>query len=225
MPDAYYHPYRRALTTAQMQVNANWLKNYLLPRGWTLNAIAACLGNWQSECTLNPNRPQRAGYPQDTKGGFGLAQWTSWGRKYGSWCKSQNIYNIARDDNPAGRMEPQIAYHDWECTNGINGGKTWFASHGYNYSWEQFKRSNDHPATLATAYYWQYERSAANNPGSRPSNAVTWYNYLIGQPYNPISSATYAERPQFMQSSLIGGWNLQFLIMIILLLLMGGNRK
>lgn len=225
MPDAYYHPYRRALTTAQMQVNANWLKNYLLPRGWTLNAIAACLGNWQSECTLNPNRPQRAGYPQDTKGGFGLAQWTSWGRKYGAWCKSQNIYNVARDDNPAGRMEPQIAYHDWECNNGINGGKTWFASHGYNYSWEQFKRSTDHPATLATAYYWQYERSAARNPGSRPSNAVTWYNWLSGQPYNPISSTTYAERPQFMQSSLIGGWSLQFLIMIILLLLMGGNRK
>ena len=225
MADPYYHPYRKALSSAQMQVNAAYIRDYLQPRGWTLNAIAACLGNWQSECTLNPNRPQRAGYPADTKGGFGLAQWTSWGRKYGAWCKAQGIGNVANDNNPAGRIEPQIAYHDWECTNGINGGKTWFASHGYSYSWEAFKRSTDNPATLATAYYWQYERSAAKNPGSRPNNAVAWYNYLLGQPYNPVSSQSYQEKPFFQQSCLGGAMSWQLIIMILILLLLGGNRK
>ena len=51
--------------------------------------------------------------------------------------------------------------------------------------------------TSATAYYWQYERSAANSPGSRPSNARKWYNYLSGQAYNPITPNTYQANPFF----------------------------
>ena len=84
---------------------------------------------------------------------------------------------IANDNNPSGRFEPQIAYHEYECKYGYAGGKTWFAKKGYNYKWENWKRSNDDVRTLAVAYYWQYERSGAQNPGSRPDNAVRWYQY------------------------------------------------
>ena len=80
----YYAPYKKVLSQSQMEVNAVWLRNYLQNRGWSLNAIAAALGNWESECTLNPNRPQRADFPNSSGGGFGLPQWTPWKKKYGA---------------------------------------------------------------------------------------------------------------------------------------------
>ena len=81
----YYCQYKKRLTSEEMQVNAKWIYSYLRSKGWSVNAICACLGNWESECTLNPNRPQHSGFPTDTTGGFGLAQWTPWLKKYGKW--------------------------------------------------------------------------------------------------------------------------------------------
>lgn len=220
---AYNCPYRKALGTEAMQQNAIWLRNYLQAQGWTLEAICAALGNWESECTLNPNRPQYAGFPNSTGGGFGVAQWTPWGKKYGAWCKAQGIGITANDNNPAGKFEPQIAYHDYECKNGVNGGKTWYSSHGYSYTWEQFKHSHDSVETLATAYYWEYERSGAMDPGSRPSQARKWYNYLSGQSYDPISGSSYAARPGMQSKSRIG--NLRLLWIWILIVIMSGKGK
>lgn len=214
----YYAPYKKALSTAQMQTNAVWLRNYLQNQGWSLNAIAAALGNWQSECTLNPNRPQRSGYPNDRTGGFGLPQWTPWSKKYGDWCKSQGIGMVANDNNPAGRFEPQIAYHEYECTHGINGKRTWYGSHGYNYSWSAWKTSTDDVRTLATAYYWQYERSAAMNPGSRPDQAAAWYSYLTEQPYSPISGKFFPGNPFIQSSFSIGNLKLLYIYMIMMIL-------
>lgn len=218
----YYAPYRKALTTQQMQVNAVWLRNYLQTQGWSINAIAAALGNWQSECTLNPNRPQRSGFPTDGSGGFGIAQWTPWRKKYGAWCQSQGIGMIANDNNPSGRFEPQIAYHEYECKYGYAGGKTWFGKKGYNYKWDAWKTSNDDPRTLATAYYWQYERSAANDPGSRPAQALTWYNFLIGQPYTPISGGGFSPFPGMQSGFQIGG--LKFVYIYLLMMILFGRR-
>ena len=214
----YYAPYRKALSAAQMQTNAIWLRNYLQTQGWSLNAIAAGLGNWQSECTLNPNRPQRAGFPSDGTGGFGLPQWTPWRKKYGAWCSSQGIGLIANDNNPAGRFEPQIAYHEFECINGIGGKKTWYSSHGYSYTWNAWKTSTDDVRRLATAYYWQYERSAAMNPGSRPDQAAAWYSFLSGQPYNPISGIGYPGNPFIKSSFSIGNLRLIYIYLVMMIL-------
>lgn len=221
---SYYNPYRTALSEAQMKTNAVWLRNYLQNRGWTLNAICACLGNWESECTLNPNRPQRSNWPTNSGGGFGLAQWTPWNKKYGAWCRSQGIGMVANDNNPAGRMEPQIEYHDHECAYGISGKKTWFNNHGYSYTWASFKTSHDNVEQLAAAYYWQYERSAANDPGSRPNNARKWWNYLSGQAYNPITSSIFPNSTY--GSQMFGGsFRLQLLIFLILLILSNGGFR
>lgn len=219
MADEYYHPYRKALNQSQMETNAIWIYNYLTPRGWTLNAIAACLGNWQNECTLNPNRPQRARFPRETGGGFGLAQWTGWYKKYGVWCKSQGIGIVANDNNPSGMIEPQIAFHDYDCKYGVNGKKTWYNNRGYHYSWEEFKRSTDNPATLAAAYYWQYERSAANDPTTRPQQAINWYNFLSNQSYQPIESKTYQLNPFMRLQSQYGNFSLYILYLLIMRIL------
>ena len=214
----YYAPYRKALSQSQMEVNAVWLRNYLQNRGWSLNAIAAALGNWQSECTLNPNRPQRADFPKSSGGGFGLPQWTPWKKKYGAWCQSQGIQIQNNDYNPAGRFEPQIEYHDYECRFGLNGKATWYNNKGYHYKWDQWKTSLDSPDTLAIAYYWQYERSGANAPGSRPQNALRWYQYLSGQPFTPIPGGRFSPFPGMQTGFSIG--SLRFLYIWLLLMIL-----
>ena len=63
------------LSEAQMQGNAVEVYDFLVPRGWTLNAIAGMLGNMQTESNINPGIWQNLDYGNYSLG-FGLAQWT-----------------------------------------------------------------------------------------------------------------------------------------------------
>lgn len=186
MSRQYFHPYRVYLSQSQMNTNASAFASYLLTQGWTIEAICGALGNWQSECTLNPNYPQRPGYPTDQTGGMGLPQWTPWGSRYGAWLIEQGIDSVAEDENPAALIENQIAFHEYSCAYGQGAGKAdWYSNHGYNYTWLEWKQSLDDPGTLARAYYWQYERSAAESVGERANHALEWYNYLDAHPPGP----------------------------------------
>ena len=44
----------RYLTLEEMQINARYIMHWLSARGWTLNAIAGMIGNFQAESTVNP---------------------------------------------------------------------------------------------------------------------------------------------------------------------------
>lgn len=174
-------PYGRGLTLPEMQVNAREIADYLTEQGWSKNAIAAVLGNFQDECALNPNNPQNEGsWPGSASysSGFGLPQWTPWYERYGKWCQDQGIAFRPTDDNPSGQIIPQLQYLDHEATNGYSGGATWLNRGGYSYTWEEFKVSTDSPDELARAFYWQYERSGSGDPTERPEYALYWYNFL-----------------------------------------------
>lgn len=181
--------YKKALSTTQMKDNVDVLVPIMRNKGWTDNAIAAMLGNWQSECTINPNRPQNSGYPDNRAGGFGFAQWTPWGNKIGWYCDQHGIGYNTSDINPMSAIETQLDYHDYECRYGLQGTgrKTWYSNHGYNYSWDGFLASTDRPSQLANAYYWQYERSAAGSSGTRPAQAEQWYTYITGIKPQPVA--------------------------------------
>lgn len=188
----YVNPYNTPLGEDDMKTNASFLASYLLAQGWTMQAICGALGNWQSECTLNTNDPQFAshypnggrvnaeGEPDD--GGFGLPQWTPYTNKIHWYCQQKGITPTASDDNPAADYQLQIEYHEYECKYGLKGtgAATWYSNHGYSYTWEEYKKSTDDPGELARAYYWQYERSYAANPATRPNQAIAWYEYLTG---------------------------------------------
>lgn len=178
-------PFNRGLTQAQMEVNAGEIAQILLARGWSLNAIAAVLGNFEEECKMNPNDPETAtGFPTSAasrEDSFGLPQWRHWYDRYGVWCNNRGIAITATDDNPAGQILPQLDYLDYECINGWNGGRTWYSNHGYSYSWSAFKRSTDDPAELALAFYWQYERSGSQSGAGRDTKAVKWRIWLDTQ--------------------------------------------
>lgn len=182
---AEHSPYNRSLTQSEMEENAVIIARMLRASGWTLEAIAGALGNFEAECTLNPNDPESStGFPTSSASrshGFGLPQWTPWYNRYGAWCNANGIAISATDENPAGKITPQLAYLEYECVHGYNGGKTWYNNHGYSYTWTQYKMSTDSPETLAKAFYWQYERSGANDPTTRPAKARAWYTFLGGQ--------------------------------------------
>ena len=194
----YITTYNKNLTNDEMKQNATYFKGVMQSRGWSINAIAAAFGNWQSECRLNTNNPQRDTYPQPGSYGFGLPQWTPWYRKYGMWCKENNIQNIANDNNPAADINKQLDYHDYECKYGDvhnpdkPGGATWYSYQRgdirYSYSWSGFKVAKDDVAYMARAYYWQYERSGGGTDESadrRAKQAVEWYKYLTGSSPDP----------------------------------------
>lgn len=182
-------PFAEDLTLNEMEVNVREIAIFLTSQGWSLQAIAAACGNFQSECRMNPNNPQRpSGFPTSSTsraGGFGLPQWTPWYDRYGTWCNDNGIAITATDENPSGQLIPQLLYLEYECVNGWNGGRTWYPNQGYNYTWQQFKASTDDPAELARAFYWQYERSGAQSPTTRPAQATYWYSFLTGTPLNP----------------------------------------
>lgn len=204
----YHTPFGKGLTQSQMEDNATYFANIMRNRGWTDNAIAAAFGNWQSECRMNTNYPEKKNdqpeqYPVAKSPGFGLPQWTKWYYKYGVWCEKNGIQNIASDDNPAADIYHQLDYHDYECINGYitEEGKhsnTWLNRHGYSYTWENFKKSTDDVNELAQAYYWQYERSDAQSVGKRGEQAIKWYNFLQGvspdpNPQPPTPSTNYLQ--------------------------------
>lgn len=191
----YHTPFGKGLTQSQMEDNAKYFANIMRSRGWSDNAIAAAFGNWQSECRLNTNYPEKKNdqpeqYPVAKSPGFGLPQWTPWYYKYGKWCELNNIQNVTTDDNPAADIYHQLDYHDYECINGYTtaSGKhspTWLNRGGYSYTWENFKKSTDNVNELAQAYYWQYERSDAQSVGKRGEQAIKWYNFLQGVSPDP----------------------------------------
>ena len=186
-PEKYIQTYRYNVAAHESDAirNCRYFAWFLLrqPYRWSLNAICAALGNWEVETLLNPNYPQSANFPTAQSGGFGMPQWTPWYDKYGMWVRiNYGLVASATDDNPLADFALQMEYHEHECVNGYNGRKTWYNNKGYSYSWENWKHSTDDVKTLASAYYYQYERSGAGAPGTRPEKAKKWWDYFQENP-------------------------------------------
>ena len=186
-PEKYIQTYRYNVAAHEADAirNCRYFAWFLLrnPYKWSLNAICAALGNWEVETLLNPNYPQSADFPTAQGGGFGMPHWTPWYDKYGMWVRiNYGLVASATDDNPLADFALQMEYHEYECINGYNGGKTWYNNGGYSYKWNEWKHSTDDAETLASAYYYQYERSGAGAPGTRPEKAKKWWDYFQENP-------------------------------------------
>ena len=85
------------LSYSQMKVNAQYILDYLIAKGWTKNAVCGMLGNMQRESTINPGIWQNldAG---NTSLGIGLVQWTP-ATKYLNWCTEQGLTWNEMDSN------------------------------------------------------------------------------------------------------------------------------
>lgn len=180
----YHNPLNTRLSDSQKNDNAAFIYEYLSSKGWTMQAVAALLGNFESECGLNPNVFE--GYYIHSsdlgKYGYGLAQWTPWlgTSTYNTPAKQRNYHG---SNNPTfgrwcldnGRdkrlMETQLDY----VHTGLGG---YIKTSNYNLTYAQFRVSTRGADWLSKLYYVNYERSAAGTWGPRPSQALAWFEYL-----------------------------------------------
>lgn len=149
----------RYLTLAEMENNAIMVRNYLIQKGWTLNAIAGLLGNMQSESNINPGIWQDLN-EGNLSGGFGLVQWTP-ATNFTEWATA-NGYTIT--DGTA-----QLKWINEET-----------ASFGQwiPISFNDFKTSTEPPATLASAFLKNFERAGVEVEAQRRTQAETWYTFI-----------------------------------------------
>ena len=169
------------LTEAQMQANAIYIYSYLSPLGWTVNAVAALLGNMQAESSINPGRWQNdrvGGNPE--RHGYGLVQWTPY-TKYTDWVR--DTFGSSADPST---MDHNLARIDYEVQMGIQ----WGPTSSYPMSFKDFTTSTEHPGELAKAFLLNYERpedQSESVQNYRNVLAQIWYTYLTGVTPNPPS--------------------------------------
>lgn len=165
-----------SLALFQMQVNAKYIRDSLIAKGWTLNAICGMLGNMQIESSINPGRWEGDIIGGDPAGhGYGLVQWTPYS-KYTNWANYLGYDPSTMDSN--------LARIEYEVSNNIQ----WIQTTAYPYSFSEFKYSTESPEYLGMMFLANYERPANPDQPIRGERALWWYNYLSGIPYVPTTS-------------------------------------
>lgn len=155
------------LSLEQMQVNATYIYNYYLQKGWTAFAICGMLGNMQRESTINPGIWQNLDQYQDSQNGYGLVQWTP-ATNYLDWCFENSLTSKLMSSN--------LARIDYELANGLQ----WISTSTYPMSFSDFTTSTNSPSYLASVFLHNYERAGVSAELERQTNANYWYKYLTG---------------------------------------------
>ena len=159
------------LTEEEMQNNAYVFYSIMWSYGFTLNAVAGMLGNFQRESTINPGVWQNLDEGNYNLG-FGLAQWTP-ATNYTNWAEA-NDYEITDGDGQC----------VWLNTQTEPSGQ-WIETSEYPMSWEEFKKSTEPPDTLASVFMKNFERAGVEAEDERRQNARKWYAYL--QNFSPVN--------------------------------------
>lgn len=163
------------LSLEQMQVNAKYIYDYYIAKGWTANAICGMLGNMQRESTINPGIWQNLDQYQNSENGYGLVQWTP-AKTYLDWCFENSLESILMSSNLA-RINYELQ-QDIENPNSLQ----WISTVHYPMSFEQFTKSSLRPDTLASVFMENYERAGVSAELERGTNANYWYTYFTGNP-------------------------------------------
>lgn len=155
----------RYLTESEMQNNALIIRDYLVDKGWSMNAIAGMLGNMESESTINPGIWQGLIEGTGGGGGFGLVQFTPY-TNFTNWADS-NGYEWA-DGNA------QLKWID-EVTSSFG---QWIPTDNYNFSFETFKTSSESPEYLASSFLKNFERAGVEVEEERRTQGRKWYEFI-----------------------------------------------
>ena len=163
-----YYSGNRYLTRGEMEVNAQYIFNYLTAKGWTSNAIAGLIGNLQTESTINPAIWESL--TVDYSRGFGLVQWTP-ATKYIDWAEDNNL-------DPE-EMISNLKRIDYEVENNIQWGNDSLGN-SPPFSFYEFTQSLLPPYDLGVLFLRHYERPLVYHQPSRGRQAQEWYNLLAG---------------------------------------------
>lgn len=156
----------RYLTREEMEGNAEVIASVFLANGWSINAVAAMLGNMESESGINPGIYENLD-SSSTTNGFGLVQWTP-NTKYKTWA-DENGYSDYGD------LFNQTIRIRYEVENGLQ----WIETDAYPITFKQFTTSVQTPEYLAQAFLYNYERPASLDQPNRSTQARVWYDFII----------------------------------------------
>lgn len=156
------------LNEVEMKNNATIVYNELARRKWSINAIAGILGNMESESTINPAIWQSLN-EGNYSGGYGLVQWTP-ATNYINWATPKG-YDITDGYK-------QLQWIDEETTSKGQ----WIPTAAYDFSFNDFKISNQSPEYLASAFLKNFERAGVEVEDERRSQARKWYIFLLDLP-------------------------------------------
>ncbi len=164
----------RYLSLKEMENNALIINDRLGKNGWTSNAIAAVLGNMQTESTINPWiwEGLKEG---NLNGGYGLTQWTP-ASKYINWAGGEW-------KNPENEIKRLL----WEVSNN----QQWFSNPNAPtpsppITFKDFTKSSLDVKTLANYFLWYYEHPAVTIQPDRGTQAEYWLKIIRDNP--PISN-------------------------------------
>lgn len=163
----------RYLGTGEMQNNAQIIFTTLLGFGWTVEAIAGAMGNFQKESTVNPGIWQNLN-PNNPALGWGLAQWTP-STNYTDWAAANGY---APDDG-----DKQLIWIDT-----LSNVDQYYPTDDYPETWEEYIHSTKEPEYLAYAWMNNWERPKDRNQPERKEYARYWYEWWLGEyipPPNP----------------------------------------
>lgn len=165
------------LDHSKQEINAQYIWASLSNSGWSLNAVSAMLGNMETESSINPGRWEGDSVGGDpTAHGYGLVQWTPY-TKYTEWSP------VTSDPST---MDNNLLRINYEVQNEIQ----WIPTQTYNFTFEEFKTSEDTAYNLALAFLANYERPADPNQPQRGLQAEAWFEFLGGIPPTPTRTKT-----------------------------------
>lgn len=180
----------RYLSKGEMQNNAKIIHSYLTSCGWSSNAIAALLGNMESESTINPAIWQGLIEGSGGGGGYGLVQWTPY-TNFTNWA---DLNGYEWDDGFA-----QLIWIDTVTTSFGQ----WIATDTYNLSFEEFKKSTESVSWLTSAFLKNFERAGVEVEEQRRTQANLWYEFLNGVPVNPDTPTPSTKKSRRMSKLLL----------------------
>lgn len=169
------------------QETAQQIWNYLTSKGWTKEAVAALLGNAQSESGIIADRWE-SDIVGNMSGGYGLVQWTP-ASKYIDWAKSNGL--VYQD------IISQCKRLEWEVANGQQ-------FYSPNMTFAQFTKSTQSPEVLADIFIRYYERPYNPNQPARQTQARYWYN-LLKNTGTTISKPTLKEDEDMTEFAILYG--------------------
>jgi hypothetical protein len=180
------------LTLDEMKVNAQYILDFLLGKGWTKNAVCGMLGNMQSESNINFGIWEGLNSSDPTKG-FGLTQWTP-STKYTDWANA-NGYGSDHVNGELNRILYEVA----------NNNVQWSTDAPLTFA--EFTQSNDAPENLAQDFLIYYEKPANQNQPDRQTQARYWYDNLTGGgTVTPPASDTIEPLIHMLLSDCLNGW-------------------
>ena len=170
------------LSETEAENNIICVADYLVPLGWTAEAVAGVGGNMWEESHLNPGQWQ-LGHYEDTQYGYGLGQWTP-ATKLINWCTSRNLEWKGNGNNQLSYLDAQS--DQWHSSTSIDPAGNVVAPY---ISFDDFKESTLSPETLSDYWLWFWEdpgyTNANNSRKTRQEHAKKYYDLL--KDYVPVS--------------------------------------